>query len=91
MIQTTWFFDKDCFGKTCKVYEEDSVEFPLPVFAVVLDRGNKIGTQYVIPNTMKDVEECRTRLDMGECPLDGWEDGNGELICEENMVWWEIE
>lgn len=67
----------------CKVHEEEC-DHDLHCFVVTMEKDGEVRTQTIIPSDRFSMETIRMDLNGGRSPLDGWEDGLGNLICWEN-------
>ena len=65
----------------CKV---DMIEWIGPLKAFRVQMGNKLQT--VVPDSLKDMQDCIMALEMNISPVGLWQDGAGNLVCPENAV-----
>ena len=78
MIYATWTFED------CKVREAD-YDNDLHCFEVEMwDDDGETRVQVIVPKDIEEMHIDRMALDSGSSPMDGWEDGNGNLVCWEN-------
>lgn len=77
--EDAWVLD-DC------VVEERRFDNDLNAFDVYMRREDdgRIVVQTIIPADLDAQAEIVYRLDAGESPLGGWEDGMGSAVCPDN-------
>lgn len=65
----------------CKV---EMIEWVGPLKAFRVQMGQKLQT--VVPDSLKDMQDCIIALDAGVSPVNRWQDGSGRLVCPANAV-----
>lgn len=77
MAYNVWTFEN------CTVYEVDG-DYDLHCFEVEIAKGNERRKQTIYPKDLNDMKAIQIVMDEGFSPLDGGEDGLGNLVCWEN-------